>query len=275
MNILICAAELPNDERVVHFGGLMARVVKADKVTVLHVQPRNAPQAEGESLLAAAAAEMGDLSPDTRLERGAPGRTILRVAQEGGYDLLVLGARHTPDTHERPVGRVARQVATNASVSTLIVKGEPTALERIMVCSGGRPIAEPVIQLGAALAEATEARATLLHVSSAVPGMYTGLPAMEENIEEMMSRDTPESKHLRESMQTFHQRNVEAVLELRHGVAIEEIIRATKLRHYDLIMVGASDAAPRLNRLFFGKVTEQILNYAPASVLVVRATSAD
>lgn len=268
MKMLVCVAEMPAGERVLRFGKLLADATKAE-VVVLHVTEAGEDEAAGQAIQAAASAEMGDTPHSTRLEPGPAAKVILRVAKEGQFGLIVVGARHTPSA-EQPVGRVARQVAASAPMSVLVVKGQPTSLERLLVCSGGRPIAEPVIQAGAALAEATKAKATLLHVSSAVPSMYTGLEAMEETIEEFLGRDSLEAQHLRRGAEVLQERGVEAALELRHGVAADEIMRSTQLRDYDLIVIGASDAASPLNRLFFGEVTQRILDLSPVPVLVAR-----
>jgi len=268
MKMLICVAEMPVGERVLRFGKLLADATKAE-VTVLHVIEGGEDEATGQAIQAAASAEMGDTPHSARLEPGPAAKVILQVAREERFDLIVVGARHTPST-EQPVGRVARQVAASAPVSVLVVKGQRTSLERLLVCSGGRPIAEPVIQTGAALAEATKAKATLLHVSSAVPSMYTGLGAMEETIEEFLARDSLEAQHLRHGAEVLQECGVEAALELRHGVATDEIMRSAQLRDYDLIVIGASDAASPLNRLFFGELTQRILNDSPVPVLIAR-----
>jgi nucleotide-binding universal stress UspA family protein len=257
---------------VLRFGKLLADATKAE-VAVLHVVDDDEDEATSQAIRAAVNAEMGDTPHSTRLESGPAAEVILQIAEEGQYDLILVGARHTPST-EQPVGRVARQVAVSAPVSVLVVKGQPTSLERLLVCSGGRPIAEPVIQKGAALAEATKAKATLLHVSSAVPSMYTGLEAMEETIEEFLGRDSLEAQHLRHGAEVLQEHGVEAALELRHGVAADEIMRSTQLRDYDLIVIGASDAASPLNRLFFGELTQRILDLSPVPVLIARNDTA-
>jgi nucleotide-binding universal stress UspA family protein len=193
-------------------------------------------------------------------------REFLLEAQAGGYGLLAV-----PWAEKPRLDRVAKQVVTGADVSVLVVKDKPKALSRLLICSGGHPIAEPVIKTGARFAQAADAKVTLLHVSSAVPSMYTGLEAMEESIEELLQRDTPESQHLRQAAQIFQEHEVQAVIELRHGVAVDEIMRAAQRRDYDLIMVGASDAAPRLNRFFVGDVMQQIVDRAPCSIFVTRS----
>jgi nucleotide-binding universal stress UspA family protein len=192
-------------------------------------------------------------------------RRILREAELGAYGLLAVRWTGMPR-----LDRIARQVVAGTKVSVLVIKGELVSLGRLLICTGGRPVAEPIIRTGARLAQAASAEVTLLHVASAVPGMYTGLQAMDEGIEDLLKRDTPEAKHLREGAQIVAEHGVGGVIELRHGVVVDEIIRSAQRWDCDLIVVGASESGSRLNRLFFGRVTQKILELAPCSVLVVR-----
>lgn len=269
MKLLICVASTPPIGQALPMGKLIATHTQAN-VTLLHVYQNNNQQSQGEQILAAASAQLSDMPHQTRLEQGKSADVILAVAEETSPHLIVIGARRAEGSDQPAVGKVARQVMSQASISTLVAKATPHALQRLLVCSGGRPIADPVINLGADLAEAAHAKLTLLHVSSAVPSMYTGLNTMEESIEDLMRSDTPEAQHLRASAQMFEQRGIEAVLELRHGVAADEIIRSSQFRDYDLLLLGSPDATPRLRRLFFGQVTQNVVERAPISVLVVR-----
>lgn len=211
-------------------------------------------------LIGAQAVEADSIDPES----------VLDQAVAGNFDLVVV-----PWTGKPRLDRKASRIASHASMSALVVKHAPESLSEMLLCTGGRPIAAPVVKFGAELARAASARVTLLHVTSVVPAMYTGLEAMDESIEDLMSTDTPEAQHLRISAQTLDEFGVNTVVELRHGAVVEEILRSTQLRHYDLIVIGASDSAPPLNRLFFGQVAEKILEHASASVLMVRHQDPD
>ena len=205
------------------------------------------------------------IEADTTILHDISARGILREAESGAYGLLAVRWTGMPR-----LDRIAKQVVAGAKVSVLVIKGEPVSLARLLICTGGRPVAKPIIRTGARLAQAASAEVTLLHVASPVPSMYTGLRAMEEGIGDLLKRDTLEAQHLREGAQILADHDVGAVLELRHGVVVDEIIRSTQSWDYDLIVVGASESASRLNRLFFGGVTQKILELAPCSVLVER-----
>lgn len=209
---------------------------------------------------------LGDiLEAEITVTKSESAAAFLEAASGDDYDLLVIPWAGTPRSE-----KFARHVVNGANTSVLVVKEQPTTLQRVLICSGGRDLSNPVIRLGGKLAQAAGAKATLLHVVTPVPSMYTGLEAMEEDIGDLLGSDTPESKHLKNGAEELEDRQVEASIELRHGVAVDEIMRSTELRDYELVVIGASDAAPRLNRLVVGDLTQKILGRAPISVLVVR-----
>jgi nucleotide-binding universal stress UspA family protein len=120
------------------------------------------------------------------------------------------------------------------------------------------------------LAEASQARATLLHVSTHVPSMYTGLSEMEETLPQLLSSDTTVAQHLRSGAKTLAQHSVEAKLELRHGVVAEEILLQAREGDYDLIVLGATGAAGRLRAWLLGNITWRIIDQALRPIIVVK-----
>jgi nucleotide-binding universal stress UspA family protein len=187
-------------------------------------------------------------------------------ADEEKPDLLLVWWQGAP-RQNRWIASVIRHVPC----STLVVKGETPVLPgKLLVCSGGRPIAQPVVEAGAWLGSVAKADVTLLHVAGIIPSMYTGLDRMEEGLDDFMQRDTPESNHLRESARYFKERGVNAVLELRHGETIAEIMRSTQLAGYDLIVIGASDAVSVSHHLVLGNIMKGVLDVAPCPVLIAR-----
>jgi nucleotide-binding universal stress UspA family protein len=100
--------------------------------------------------------------------------------------------------------------------------------------------------------------------------MYTGLGTIEETLPELLQTDTPAARHLRWGAEILDQLGLRAELELRHGVAAEEILREALEGDYDLIVIGARYVASRLRGLLMGDVTRQIVDRAPCPTLVVR-----
>jgi nucleotide-binding universal stress UspA family protein len=69
----------------------------------------------------AAVARAHGLEPQTELAEGRPGPTIVRIAQELGVDLIVLGARGESALEAVIVGSVSQYVLAHARQSVLVV----------------------------------------------------------------------------------------------------------------------------------------------------------
>jgi nucleotide-binding universal stress UspA family protein len=195
-----------------------------------------------------------------------PGRLLVQAIR-GKYDLIVV--RWTGITR---LDQAACAVATRADATAWVVKGkrESELPRQILVCSGGRPISETVVTTGVWLAKLADAEVTLLHVSSAVPSMYTGLTAMDEGIEEFFSSNTPAAQHLLHSLELFREQGIKTTFELRQGGVHEEIVRAIRRVGYDLVVIGPSAPTTKLNHLLAVPVAEKILRLSPCSVLIAR-----
>jgi nucleotide-binding universal stress UspA family protein len=157
----------------------------------------------------------------------------------------------------------------------LVVGQARPGLKRILICTGGLEVAEPVIETGAQLAGVAHAQATLLHVVSPIPSMYTGLDEIEETLPDLLRTATPIARHLQHGAEILTRHQVTAELKLRYGVVADEILREAHEGNYDLIVIGVVKTASRLKRWLLGDVTREIVDRALLPVLVVRRVSAD
>jgi len=251
------------------FSRLIAQVTDA-KVTLLHVVSRKEDLARAEELLTRAREMLSGQQVETRLRRGDPVKEILAEARRGHYDLLAVGTRRDFGLTLRFLSSVPLAVVRRSPTCVLVVPQSRPQLKRILICTSGIEIAEPVIETGARLAGAAGARATLLHVSSPVPSMYTGLAEIEETLPELLQTETPIARHLRHGAEILARHRVHAELELRHGVAADEILQEAHQGDYDLIAIGASGATGRVKSWLLGDVTRQVVDAALRPVLVVR-----
>ncbi|HHH82411.1 MAG TPA: universal stress protein [Chloroflexi bacterium] len=184
------------------------------------------------------------------------------------HELIVLGASLDPS--DRLAIAIARRLASRETDSLLFIRNPPPSMARILICSGGHAGSNYVIERGLNLAKALETQATILHVVSSMPSMYTGLPAVQEGLTDILARDMPLSRHLREAARRAHDLGVQAKLELRHGVVAEEILRACEVTPYDLIVMGAPEPGQVLERLALGEVAPEMLASAKVSLLIAR-----
>jgi nucleotide-binding universal stress UspA family protein len=272
MKTLLCVAGMPFAETAVQIGGQIAGFVQS-QVTLLHVIRREQDRANGERILAAATDMLPKVALETRVRRGNPVKEILTEIREGDYDLVVVGARQQISAAQRLLGSVTQQIIRRAPVSVLVARRTRPTLERVLICTGGADVAEPVIEFGGTLAELAHAQTTLLHVVSPVPSMYTGLCELEETLAELLQTDTPTAQHLRYAASVLEKRGVTGELRLRCGVAADEILREALEGGYDLVVIGASGTAGRIREWLLGNVTRQIAENAPCSTLVVKQES--
>jgi nucleotide-binding universal stress UspA family protein len=151
----------------------------------------------------------------------------------------------------------------------LVVKNPRVDIRRMLLCTGGLQLAEPLIEVGAKFAVALDADVTLFHVAANVPSMYTGLRTIEETLTELLKTDTPVSRHLRRGAAILAEHNVDAEIKLRHGSAVYEIVREIDLEDYDMVVVGASGADTMFKEWFYGNLTQEIVDAVGIPVLVV------
>jgi len=259
---------MPYARRTVRCGHLVARATEA-QVTVLTVLDRPQEAQQAQAILNHARQMLEGLAVETKTRRGLPAEEILLEVEEGGYDLVVIGAREVLSWAEQLLGSVARQIVSRTKVPVLVVKGSCSSLDRVLICTGGREYAEPAIEVGTRLAKATGARVTILHVISPPPTMYTGLREMEERVADFLGRDTPEARHLKGAAEVLQRHDVQGELELRQGVVADEILHKARKGNYDLIVVGSSYGQSGIRRYLLGDVTRQILDRSTRPVLVV------
>jgi nucleotide-binding universal stress UspA family protein len=274
VRILLCVAGMPYAEATLSFGGLIARITKSP-VTLLHVAPREEEPAVGEEALLRASemlVSVSHLSVETRLRQGDPIANILAEAQEGDYDLIVIGACREVGLAQRLLGSVAQAIVRRVPISVLVVRQAKQELKRVLICTGGLDVANPVIEAGAQLAGAARAKATLLYVTSPAASMYTGM-GIRETLPRLLRTDTPVARHLRRGAKALAQHQVDAKLKLRHGVVADEILQEAREGDYDLIVMGASGATGRLREWLLRNVTRQVVEHALCAVLVVKRRS--
>lgn len=269
MKILICIAGLAYLEPLLRFGRLVAETLGGE-VRVLTVISADGNKEEAEKTLDRAKEMLAGLEIATLIRTGSPPEEILRECEEGGYDLVVIGAKDRPSLAEFVLGSVAVQVLVHAKCSVLVVKGDRASLSKILVCSGGKAYAEPAIEMGSRMAKAAGARVTLLHVTAPVPAMYTGLEEVEERLIEFLQADTPQARHLKRGAEIMESHGVEGELKLRRGVPEEQIQREAQKGEIDLIILGSSRARRPPVSYFWGDVSRKVVNRVRRPVLVVR-----
>ena len=269
MKILIFVSNQSNSKSAVMFGGLIARHTNSS-VTLLTVIDESQNLRAAHQSLDTAGWWIPDLDVGTSIRIGMEINCILEEISNANYDLIILKARQAIHIKDFLRTKIGRRVARQSPISVLVVKNKQPKLNRILICTSGVNIADPVIEIGSWLAQSTSAKVTVLHVTGSIPSMYTGLDKIEEQLPEILQTDTPMARHLRQAVNLLVQGKIDAELELRHGSVSDEILIEAQTGNYDLIILGASKASTKLTGWLMGDITYQIINAARCPVLVVR-----
>ena len=269
MKTLICIRKLPYSENTVSLGELFADLVDTS-ITLMTVAEERRLVPEKEAALNRIRRELRLEDARIKVRVGDVIDEILDEADEGEYDYIVIGSRQLDGILDFLLADVPSRVAGKAETSVLVARQPSQALRKILIPVGGQKMRKRVVRAGAELARRAEALVTILYVTDPVPSMYTGLDALDESLEELLSTDTPIAKHLRWSAEFLSGAGVEANIKLRHGVTSDEIMREARQGEYDLVVLGAPALKGPLQRLLMDQVTPQVVDKAVCSVLVVR-----
>jgi nucleotide-binding universal stress UspA family protein len=264
---LIGIGREPRDPNDMHYAEMISRGMGLCPV-LFHVSSPDEPLEEGERLLATARTMLSPEDVEVLHVEGNVENEIVRELKRRPYQLLVMET--SVSDPDRPASQLSQRLANRAKVSVLLVRNPPEQISEILICTGGHPESTRAVILGINLAQAVKANSTILHVASSTPSMYTGLPAIEEGLEQVITRESPLSNHLKEAASIAKAAGVEAKLELRHGVVAEEIVRACEIKPNDLVVIGAPKPGAVIQRLLLGRVAPQLITSNKCSTLIVR-----
>jgi nucleotide-binding universal stress UspA family protein len=196
---------------------------------------------------------------------GSPADIILNTAQSSAADLVVVGHRGLGYVVELAMGSVSHRVLLCATCSTLIVKGSPRKLQRVLVVVQG---AEDMARIRTWLLTHPFRHTVELLVLSVVPR-----PLIEG------SNGASELKFWSEAAFTGAQRLVEnmaAVLNGSHyatsgrveiGDPVASITREAE--EFDLLLV-SSHGRKGIQRFLLGSVSHSLVHRVARPVLLVR-----
>ena len=146
------------------------------------------------------------------------------------------------------------------------VRGQsPPAIKRILVPTDLTPNSEKAVQYGLTLAQRFGAHLTLLY---AFKETYAGPSAYNSSLAE---RDACREA-LEAAGKTVRERYPDCSTLFGYGEPNEEILKAAREEHFDLIVI-STHHYNWLTRLAFGSDADQILHQAPCPILLLQAES--
>lgn len=269
MRLLIFTADREYLEASLGFATLLAKDSESS-ITLLYTITDEVDRERAQEETSRALDRLVGYNVEAHIRHGEPIPALVAEVEHRDIDLIIVGARRGIGFIQRAIRSLSQQVVEGAGIPVLVVRRPRDQIKRMLICTGGSKHAEDVIRTGASLAAALNVPANVLHVSTSVPSMYTGLGEMEETLQELLDTDTPLARHMRRSAELVLEEGAEGELELRHGVPADEILRRATEGDFDILVMGASGASDGMMGWLLGDVTQEVIHNSPCPVLIVK-----
>ncbi|MGB8781223.1 MAG: universal stress protein [Candidatus Bathyarchaeia archaeon] len=185
------------------------------------------------------------------LEHADPAESIIREAEKGNYDLVVIGS--SGEEEKKPhLGSVAKKAALYAKTSVLIAR-EKRQISRIIVPVDGSEHSKKVVHYAAILAKKLGVEVALLHVQE---------PDLPPRIMKEIG-----TRILSEAAGQFE--GIKPDQKLASGDPAKTIIQTAKKGDYDLILMGHKGHGV-VAQFLLGSVSDHVIQYIDRSVLLIR-----
>lgn len=274
MHILIATDGDTHSTTAVRSGALWVHAFPGSEATLLTVVRSHADRDGARRQLLEATAQMthnGD-RPTVRatVRVGQPATEIIREAEAGRYDLLIVGQKGHYPLIERLIGPTVQHILDHPPCPVLIAHGEPRRPARLLVCDSGRT-PSLLDRMGPGLTPllAHADAVTVLHVMSHITA-FPGVPGWElrADAEELIDRDTPEGRVLARDARILAGVQVTPQVLVRHGLVVDEISAEAQTGDYDLVIVGAHRNSG-WGRFLYNDLMREIANVLDRPLLIV------
>jgi nucleotide-binding universal stress UspA family protein len=221
---------------------------------------------EGEKVLAAVReiAKEEDASVRTLIEEAAPFHAIVDTAEEGNYDLIVMGRHGTKPIERALVGSVTARVIGSTQRDILVFPfGTAIGWSSILVATDGSRYGRSATEKAIAIAKA---EGSLLSAVSVVDVTEEFQAQAPEAVEKLVEKA---KGYVEEVAQRAEAEGVKILSFVREGESYRVITDLSRTCRCEVIVMG-SHGRTGVRRLLMGSVTEKVIGYAPCPVLVVR-----
>jgi nucleotide-binding universal stress UspA family protein len=229
------------------------------------------------------------LKADSLVRWGNPVEEILKVANESGISLVVMGAKGLTDAPAFRLGSVALTVMKHAKASVLLVRQttritrqvswakKKAAIKRVLLAADGSKHSDMVTRFLLDLplqrhCEVIVVTALQSHLAAWVKMPTLDFQTNQELLARLQAAEESEARKITvKSEKQFQAKGYKTVsLVLRGGVA-ESILASAKEYKPDIIALG-SRGLSGIESLLLGSVAERVARYADCSVLIGRAS---
>jgi nucleotide-binding universal stress UspA family protein len=212
--------------------------------------------------------EVGGKVAQAHAKVGRPDAEIVKLAEELGADLIVVGSRGFGPLKRVLMGSVSESVLHHAHTSVLVARGEPISFPtKILAATDGSKEAALAASTAANIARRTGSELHVVHVGKVAPDYHPerhGYLARYDKVQEAAQRSLDEQvERIKAAAGTVAQAH------LRMGLPDKEIVVLSEEIGAGLIVAGSRGLGP-LKRVLLGSVSSSVARHAYRSVLVVR-----
>ena len=271
MRVLVGTGGSYHSDVAVRFAAQLANG-PADELMILHVRKGMADESQP-LVQAQELAKRWTNRVDVLERQGHPAEEILREAEVGAYDLVVLGERQHHSLMTRfLLGSTAERVVEHAPVPVIIAKGEVNVIRRVLLCDSGVQTPSLLSRFSRQIPDliGRGQAVTILHVMSQIsagPGVRGS--QLRASAEELIAAHTPEGEILERDSEVLAGYNIVPHTKVRHGRVVDEILAEAREGNYDLVVIG-SHAGQGWRRILLDDLAHQIITQVDRPVLVVR-----
>lgn len=271
MRILICSDGSEQADRAIRVGAAIAIGCQAEVTLLGILEGPGKPETILDSLQRGQALLLDKgIRAELVTKAGDPIAEIIQRTESTPYDLVVIGAVRKGPQGPFLMSAKAYKIIKEIVPPVLLVAGKVGAIQKILICSGGKKYIEGAVRFTAQIAKGLGASVVLLHVMPEPPAIYAHLRRMEETAARLLASPSELGVNLREEKQSIEAAGVPVEVRLRRGSVLNEILNELHEGNYDLVVTGS---AP--NRTFrtyvMGDVTREVVNHTTCAVLVVRS----
>lgn len=196
---------------------------------------------------------------------------VVRLAEELGAGLVVLGSRGFGPLRRAAMGSVSLSVVRHAHCPVLVVRGEKDSLQgRILLALDGSKEAHAAARAATEISLSTGSELDLVQVLQAGPLPYPHYYAMDKYEADLERAEGVSRKFLEKQAKRMESDGVTvAGVRVRTGNPDHEIVELAEELDAGLIVVG-SRGLGGVKRALLGSVSDSVVRHAHCSVLVVR-----
>lgn len=273
MRILIATDGLPHSDLAIKFAGKIMEYTGGELtiLTVLRHRDRNR-RAEAVFNRAGNLLDPGrSYTVSNLISRGNLAKEIVKAADEGVYDLVIIGWMPVSG-YRRLIQPMVERVVNKINNPVLIVKSNGKPIERILICDSGAHGKQLLERFRERLADLLNCNpnVAVLHVMSQISAGRGSIGwQLEADAKELIEAHTPEGNFLERDIEMIENMRLHPQPIIRHGLVVEEILEEARKGEYDLVVIGAHESRGGLD-LLLDDIAHQIICQIDRSILVVK-----